>query len=48
MAVGPEETDVGAVGPGGDKPAGEVEEGDSSSAVQSSSPSQECSCFQER
>ena len=29
-----------------DKPAGEVEEGDSSSAVQSSSPSQEW-CLQE-
>ena len=37
-------TDVGASYPPGavvDKPAGEVEEGDSSSAVQSSSPSQE-------
>ena len=46
-AVGPEETDVEVVVPDEDKPAGGVEEGDSSSAVQSSSPSQECSCFQE-
>lgn len=42
-------TDVGASYPPGavvDKPAGEVEVGDSSSAVQSSSPSQEW-CLQE-
>ena len=46
-SVGPEEIDVLAVPPGGNMPAGAVEEGDSSSAVQSSSPGQECSCFQE-